>query len=72
MCTTFKDLKDIHKIAKKNKFKNLLYSNLVLRSAKLFNKVIRQIRSGKFGKIYYFEGDYLYGRLNKIVHGWRA
>ncbi|MAV57014.1 MAG: hypothetical protein CMI79_05770 [Candidatus Pelagibacter sp.] len=72
MCRTIKDLKDIHKIVKKNKFKNLLYSNLVLRSAKVFNKVIKQIRSGKFGKIYYFEGDYLYGRLNKIIQGWRG
>ena len=53
-------------------FKNLIYSNLVLRSSKIFNDVIKQIKSGKFGKIYYFEGDYLYGRLNKILKGWRG
>lgn len=72
MCRTIKDLNRIFKIIKKNKFKNLLYSNLVLRSSKVFNEVIKQIRAGEFGKIYYFEGDYLYGRLNKLNKGWRG
>ena len=30
------------------------------------------MRKGEFGKIYYFEGDYLYGRLNKLLNGWRG
>ena len=49
-----------------------MYSNLVLRDAKIFNDVIKKIKKGEFGKIYYFEGDYLYGRLEKILNGWRG
>ena len=26
---------------------------------------------GVFGRIYAFEGDYLYGRMFKITNGWR-
>ena len=72
MCRNIKELNSIYKNIKKNKFKNLLCSNLVLRSSKVFKYVLNQIRSGKFGKIYYFEGDYLYGRLNKLTNGWRG
>ena len=72
LCRNLKDLKKINKLVKKNKFKNILYSNLVLRDAKVFNDVIKKIKKGEFGKIYYFEGDYLYGRLEKILNGWRG
>lgn len=72
MCRTIKEVNSVYNIIKKNKFKNLLYSNLVLRSSKVFKDILKQIRSGKFGKIYYFEGDYLYGRLNKLTKGWRG
>ena len=72
MCRNFKQLNEIYKIAKKNKFKNLLSSNLVLRDSKIFNKIKKKIRNGEFGKIYYFEGDYLYGRLKKLTKGWRG
>ena len=43
-----------------------------MRSSKVFKYVLNQIRAGKFGKIYYFEGDYLYGRLKKLTNGWRG
>jgi len=72
MCRNFKQLNKIYKLAKKNKFKNLLSSNLVLRDAEIFNKIKKRIRGGEFGDIYYFEGDYLYGRLNKLTSGWRG
>lgn len=72
LCKTLNEVHQIIEIAKKIKFNNLLSSNLVLRKANIFNKIIREIAEGKFGKIYYFEGDYLYGRLEKILKGWRG
>jgi predicted dehydrogenase len=49
-----------------------LCSNLVLRGAELFQWLRTEIRSGNFGEIYSFDGDYLYGRLHKITDGWRG
>jgi predicted dehydrogenase len=46
----------------------VLASNLVLRAAPLF----RWARESDFGRVYAFDGDYLYGRLHKITGGWRA
>jgi len=72
MCRNFKQLNEIYNLAKKNKFKNLLTSNLVLREAKIFKKIKNKVLNKEFGDIYYFEGDYLYGRLNKLTQGWRG
>jgi predicted dehydrogenase len=49
-----------------------LRSNLVLRAAPLFVWLREAIRSGELGTIYAFDGDYLYGRLQKITEGWRS
>lgn len=49
-----------------------LSSNLVLRCAPHFKEVKEKLKSGFFGKPYYFEGDYNYGRINKIVNSWRG
>jgi len=48
-----------------------LRSNLVLRAAPLYGWLKTQIESGRLGRIYAFDGDYLYGRLSKITEGWR-
>ena len=72
LCTNLLDAKKILKEIKKNKFKNYLSSNLVLRNSKLINSIYNKIKRNEFGKIYYFEGDYLYGRINKILNGWRG
>lgn len=61
-----KHISDEYKVCKK-----LIASNLVLRSSPLFKYVKELIDAGKFGDIYAFDGDYLYGRLNKITEGWR-
>lgn len=50
----------------------LLSSNLILRKSPRFIELRRLIREGALGDIYYIEGDYLYGRLEKIVSGWRG
>jgi len=48
-----------------------LVSNLVLRAAPVYRWLKSVIESGDLGEIYAFDGDYLYGRLNKITNGWR-
>lgn len=48
-----------------------LRSNLVLRAAPLYRWLRECITAGAFGKLYAFDGDYLYGRLHKITEGWR-
>ncbi len=49
-----------------------LSSNLVLRCAPHFREIKEKLQSGFFGTPYYFEGDYNYGRINKIVNSWRG
>jgi predicted dehydrogenase len=48
-----------------------LASNLVLRSAPLFRWLVEQRQLGHLGQTYAFDGDYLYGRVEKITEGWR-
>jgi predicted dehydrogenase len=48
-----------------------LASNLVLRAAPLYRWLRDEHRRGGFGRIYAFDGDYLYGRLAKLTDGWR-
>jgi len=48
-----------------------LASNLILRAAPLFRWLRQAIADGQLGEIYAFDGDYLYGRLQKITGGWR-
>ncbi|MEO9183304.1 MAG: Gfo/Idh/MocA family oxidoreductase, partial [Kofleriaceae bacterium] len=48
-----------------------LQCNLILRAAPLYRWLRDAIRAGELGEIYAFDGDYLYGRLHKIIDGWR-
>lgn len=48
-----------------------LCSNLVLRDAAVYRWLADEIRAGTLGEVYAFDGDYLYGRLEKITDGWR-
>jgi predicted dehydrogenase len=47
-------------------------SNLILRKSPRFRWLKGKIAKGDLGKLYYVEGDYLYGRLHKITEGWRG
>jgi predicted dehydrogenase len=49
----------------------VLASNLVLRAAPLYRWVRTERESGRLGRVYAFDGDYLYGRMHKITDGWR-
>jgi len=48
-----------------------IVSNLVLRQAQVYGWLKQAIEDGTLGRIYSFDGDYLYGRLEKITEGWR-
>lgn len=72
LCRSFQETKKIFKLVKKKNYKHLLFSNLVLRNAHIFENILKKVRKGEFGEVYYFEGDYLYGRINKILNGWRG
>ena len=67
----FSQAQKIHLILKKNK-KIFFYSNHILRKSERFIKISSMIKNNKFGKVYYFEGDYNYGRIKKITEGWRG
>ncbi len=49
-----------------------LSSNLILRQSPRFRLLKKLIAAGKLGNVYYVEGDYNYGRLEKITRGWRG
>jgi predicted dehydrogenase len=49
-----------------------LSSNLILRRTPRFVELRRRIAQGAMGRLYHLEGDYDYGRLPKVLSGWRA
>lgn len=49
-----------------------LSSNLILRKSPRFIELREWIRRGRLGALFHLEGDYNYGRLEKITAGWRG
>ncbi len=49
-----------------------LSSNLILRHYPKFIRLREMIRAGSLGELFLIEGDYNYGRLEKITDGWRG
>lgn len=49
-----------------------LSSNLPLRASPRFRAVRELVAEGAFGDLYYLEGDYDYGRPQKLTDGWRG
>ncbi len=49
-----------------------LSSNLNLRTTPLFVWLRKAIQAGEFGQLYSMEGDYLWGRIQKLTEGWRG
>lgn len=68
---TSDELRTIKQAWAKHEGQVKLASNLVLRAAPIYLWLQQEIKRGSFGEIYAFNGDYLYGRLNKITVGWR-
>ena len=52
MCRDFSQLNHIYRFYKKNNYKNLITSNLVLRSADLFNKIKTKIKNVSLEKFF--------------------
>ena len=66
----FGQCQKIEKLLKKKKIG--ISSNLILRCSPRFKSLKKRIQNNFFGKLYYIEGDYNYGRLEKITDGWRS
>jgi predicted dehydrogenase len=68
------NINELNKICLKLKKKKriIFSSNLVLRSNPAFVDLKKKIKKKIVGDIYYCEGDYNYGRINKILYGWRG
>jgi len=49
-----------------------LGSNLILRTYDQFVELKNRITKGTLGDLYYLEGDYDYGRIEKLLSGWRG
>lgn len=49
-----------------------LSSNLPLRRSPRFMALRERVARGELGRLYYLEADYEYGRIHKIVDGWRG
>tara|TARA_X000000950_G_C13908464_1_gene657979 strand:- start:3160 stop:4179 length:1020 start_codon:yes stop_codon:yes gene_type:complete len=70
MCQTMSQFSKITKLFKKSNIK--LSSNFVLRYHPKFKKVKELVKKNIIGKIYSIEGEYNYGRIKKLTHGWRG
>jgi len=71
ICLKKEELQDIDQ--KLKMYPNLrISSNMVLRTCPLFIKVRNEVMSHKMGDLYHLEADYLWGRKEKIISGWRA
>ena len=72
ICNNLRELKKIVKIWNKKQNKIKFRSNLILRSSPLFLWLKKKIQEGYFGKVYSIDAEYLYGRIEKFVSGWRG
>ncbi len=70
LCLHHEELYAISETLRKKELQ--LSSNLVLRTFPQFRSLREKIQSGELGEIYHIEGDYNYGRLEKITQGWRG
>ena len=71
LCTELGQLAEIKALWAKSGGRLKIGSNLVLRTAPAYRDLKRRIDAGELGRLYAFDGDYLYGRLHKITQGWR-
>lgn len=49
-----------------------LSSNLILRRCPRFQWLKGEIEAGRFGEIFHIDADYQYGRIHKLLAGWRG
>lgn len=70
LCLTIEQAREI-KAALALKPQLRISSNLVLRTCPKFKHLREEILNQKLGDVYHLEADYLWGRLHKLVDGWR-
>ena len=71
LCQTPNQAREIHELLARRP-ELVLSSNLLLRASPRFRLLKGWLDQGRFGRVYYLEGDYDYGRLWKITEGWRG
>jgi len=71
LCESLEQLRSVKEAWSQHRGRVKLSSNLVLRAAPLYQWLKKRAAEGDFGRIYAFDGDYLYGRVWKITEGWR-
>lgn len=49
-----------------------LSSNLILRASPRFSDLHARVQTGELGALFFIDADYCYGRLEKLVDGWRG
>lgn len=72
LCRTGHELRTLKAAWRRHQGRVKLSSNLVLRTAAVYQWLKQRIAAGDLGTPYAFDGDYLYGRLEKITAGWRG
>ena len=72
LCVNRKQLLAIKKAWEEQGGNAKLFSNLILRTAPIYRWLREAIQKGEFGELFAADGDYLYGRLHKIIDGWRG
>jgi predicted dehydrogenase len=71
MCVKVSEAKHIRCLL--NKYPDLcLSSRFPCRLIPRFKRVKKMIENGTFGELFYLDGAYNYGRLHKIIDGWRG
>jgi predicted dehydrogenase len=71
LCTSLEEL-DLIRRAMKLRPDIRLSSNTILRMSERFRDIRSRVKSGEVGALYSVEADYNYGRLYKIMSGWRG
>lgn len=71
ICQSVAELRVIRQLLSENPSVRLS-TNLILRASPRFIDLHSLITQGALGQIYYLEADYNYGRLSKLVDGWRG
>ena len=71
LCRTAGEARILKEAWSKHSGKVKLMSNLILRAAPLYRWLKQEMERGRLGELFSIDGEYLYGRIEKITDGWR-
>lgn len=71
LCLYEKEAQEIHELLLKKPHLKIS-SNLILRKSPRFIELRDAISKNDYGKVFHVRGAYNYGRLHKIIDGWRS